>query len=146
VSPAGCTSYLGRARLLFGMGHLDSHQVESDAIAYSGIGREASGRLRQLLHHRYELLSPIAVAASVVDKFFHLGDERPALGRCGHDDPPSPTELEKALFSQQPKGAQHGVRVHPEHGGEILGLRDALTGTSFTVGDRSPDVGSDLFV
>jgi len=42
--------------------------------------------------------------------------------------------------------AQHGVLVHAEYRGEVLGQREPFAGFRLTVGDRPADLSRDLLV
>jgi hypothetical protein len=55
-------------------------------------------------------------------------------------------ELEQAFLSQLPQRAEHGVRVDPEHGREVLCRRESLTRLRLALGDRSTDLRRDLLV
>ena len=57
-----------------------------------------------------------------------------------------PDQLQESLVSKDTQRPQHGIGVHAEHGGEILGLRDAVSGVSLTLSDGSPDLGGNLIV
>jgi hypothetical protein len=66
--------------------------------------------------------------------------------RSRNRDPTATPELEQTLIPEQAQGAQHGIRVHPQHGGEILGRRKPFPRLRFAFGDRPSDLAGDLLV
>jgi hypothetical protein len=68
------------------------------------------------------------------------------LWAAGDADGASAAHFEQAFVAQQPEGAQDGVAVYAEDGGEVACLGDAVAGTRFAVGDRAADLGGDLLV
>jgi Tol biopolymer transport system component len=67
-----------------------------------------------------------------------------SIGFTGNGDAPSPTELQHAIVSQQPKCPKHRVGVHTEHCSEILRRRKAFPWSGLSVCDRSPKLGGHL--
>ena len=56
----------------------------------------------------------------------------------------TPAELQQALVPEQVQGPEHGVLVHAEHRGEVLGQRKPLARSRLTVRDGPPDPRRDL--
>jgi hypothetical protein len=69
-----------------------------------------------------------------------------AIGRAAHGHATAALELQHSLVTQLVEGAQHRVGVDAEDSREVPRRREALTGLGFTVGNRPPDLASDLFV
>ena len=84
------------------------------------------GALGQVADHLDEFLSAVAVPAGEPDQAPGLGEDRTALRCPGDRDAPAAAELQQALVPEQVQGAQHGVLVHAEHRGEVLGQREPL--------------------
>ena len=93
-----------------------------------------------------QLVCAVALPAGELDELPRPLDDRAALGSAGDRDPTSAPELEQPLVSQQSERTQHGVRVDPEHGGEVLGRRETFSGLCLSLGDCPADLGGDLLV
>jgi hypothetical protein len=93
-----------------------------------------------------EFVGAVAVLAGVVDEFAGLLKDGAAFGGTGDGDAAAAAEFEESFVAEQPEGAQHGVGVDVEDGGEVFGGWQAFTGFGFTVGDGAADFGGDLFV
>lgn len=99
-----------------------------------------------MLDDLHEFLDSIAVTTGEADKVLGLHDERASLGRRGDRDAAPAAELEQAFVPQLPEGAQDGVGVHGEHGGEIARRREPFARFCLAVGDRAANLGPDLLV
>jgi hypothetical protein len=99
-----------------------------------------------MLHHGDQLVAMVAMAPAELEEVLHPRQDGATLGRAGHGDGPSTAEFNEPLFSQETQCAEHGVGIHPEHCGEVLGLRDPFTRTGFSLGDRSSNIGGHLFM
>ena len=86
------------------------------------------------------------MSTRVLDKFSRLVKHGAMFGCGGHGHAASAAELQEPLLAKDAEGAQHGVRVHSEDGGEVSSRRESLTGRGFSVRDRAADLGRDLFV
>jgi len=89
---------------------------------------------------------PKPVLAGEPDQVPGLGKDRAALGCPGDRDAPAAAELQQALVPEQVQGAEHGVLVHAEHRGQVLGQREPLARSGLAVRDGPPDPGRDLLV
>ena len=56
-------------------------------------------------------------------------------GSAGHRHPATASKLKDPLVAQDPKGAENGVGVDPQHGREVLGWWESLSGASLAIGD-----------
>ena len=71
--------------------------------------------------------SSSTLATGEVDELSGALDDGATLGRpCNRDAAPAP-KLEQPLVAKHAQGTEHGVRVDPEDGGEILGRGKALS-------------------
>lgn len=84
--------------------------------------------------------------AGEADELLGASDDGAALGAAGDRDPASPPELEQPLIPEEAQRAKDGVGVDLEHGSEVAGGWQPLTGLRFAVGDRTPDLGGNLLV
>jgi hypothetical protein len=100
----------------------------------------------QVVQQCHKFVPPVPMGSGESDQLLGLGYHSASLGCSGHHDRPSPPQLKKPLVSQHSQGAQHGVGVHSEHGGQILGLRNAVSGACLPFGDGPADIGSDLLM
>jgi hypothetical protein len=93
-----------------------------------------------------QLVESVAVATGEVDEFLRFLNDGAAF-RCRCDrDAASATELEQSLVTQHPEGAEDGVRVDAEDGGQVLSGWEALSRLRLSFGDRPADLGGDLLV
>ena len=58
---------------------------------------------------------------------------------AAHGDAATAAEFDKTFIPESAQPAEHGIRIHPEHGRQIPGWRQPLTCDRLTFGDRSPD-------
>ena len=65
---------------------------------------------------------------------------------AGHADAAAAAELEHAFIAEQSQGAEHGIGVHAQHCGQILGRGEPFTGLGLAVGDGAADLACDLLV
>ena len=84
--------------------------------------------------------------AGVLDEFSGALDDGAAFGGADHGDAAAAFELQESFVAQQPQGAEDGVGVDVEDGGEVLGRGEAFAGLGFSVGDGAADLGGDLLV
>src|SRR4029453_9605829 len=103
-------------------------------------------RSGELVDEGDQLVDAVSVMTREGDEFPRLLDDGALGRRAGDRDAAAAAELEQAFFSEQPQRPQHGVRVDPEHGGEVLRGREPLTRLGLALGDRAPDLRGDLFV
>ena len=88
----------------------------------------------------------IALPARELEQVFHPRQDGSVLRRADHGDPPAAAELQQSFVSEDVQGPQHGVLVHPEHGSDVLGEGQAVSGASLAVGDGAPDLRGNLVV
>jgi hypothetical protein len=65
---------------------------------------------------------------------------------AAHGDAATAAEFDKTFIPESAQPAEHGIRIHAEHGRQIPGWRQPLTGDRLTFGDRSPDRRSHLLM
>ncbi len=82
------------------------------------------GQLPQNLEH---VLFAVPVEAGELEELLRPFDHGTPFGTARHRHAPATPELEQALVAQEPEGTKHGVGVDPEHGGQVLGRRQAFT-------------------
>jgi hypothetical protein len=104
------------------------------------------GHLADGVDELVEIIETVAVPPRKLDKLSCSLDDGTTLGSPRNRDASTPTELEESFLPKDLQRTQHGVLVHPEDGGEILGRRQALTGLGLTVRNSSPYLRRDLFV
>jgi hypothetical protein len=73
-------------------------------------------------------------------------DDGTTLGRSRDRDAAAAAELEQAFVAELSEGAEDGVGVDAEHGGEVFGGWESFAGFGFAVGDGAADLACDLFV
>jgi WD40-like Beta Propeller Repeat len=73
-------------------------------------------------------------------------DDRTAFRRAGNRYAAAASELDEALVAKHAEGAEHGVRVYAEDGGEILRRRKTFSRPCFAVGNCPPDLCRNLNV
>ena len=100
----------------------------------------------ELLDDLDQFVGLVAVGAGVVEEFFRLFDDGAVLGCAGDGDAAAAAEFEEAFVAELAKGAEDGVGVDAEHGGEVFGRWESFAGFGFAVGDGAADLGGDLFV
>jgi hypothetical protein len=101
-------------------------------------------RLADALDDLDQLVSAVALLTSEADKLTGTSKDGPALGSPRHVDSASASELQQPLVSEQAERAEHGVRVHAKHRGEVTGRRQSFTGLCLAVGDSATNLGGDL--
>ena len=89
---------------------------------------------------RYPLL------ACEVDELSSALDDRAAFGCAGDRDAAAAAEFEQAFVAELAEGAEDGVGVDAEDGGEVFGGWESFAGFGFAVGDGAADLACDLFV
>ena len=68
------------------------------------------------------------------------------LGGAGDGDAAAAAEFEEAFVAELAEGAEDGVGVDAEDGGEVFGGWESFAGFGFAVGDGAADLAGDLFV
>jgi len=102
--------------------------------------------LGKRVEQRHHVVAPVTLRSGKVEKFLQSSDDGTTLRCTGDDDGPATTKLQESLVSKYTQRTQNGIGVHAEHSGEILGLRNAIAGSSLAFGDGSPDLGGNLIV
>src|SRR5262249_17670823 len=120
--------------------------ILSSPFARTALGAPGAGGLGQAFDDLDELFTPVAVLASQPQQIPGLGQQGAALRGAGHGDAAAAAELQQSLVAQQPQRAQHGVAVHPEHGRQVAGGGQPLTGRGLPLGDGAADLGGYLLV
>ena len=93
-----------------------------------------------------EFVGFVAVAPGVVEEFFGAFDDGALFGSAGDGDAAAAAEFEQAFVAELAEGAQDGVGVDAEDGGEVFGGRESFAGFGFAVGDGAADLAGDLLV
>ena len=70
----------------------------------------------------------------------------PSFWGAGDGDAATAAELEQSFVAQHAKGAEDGVGVDLEDGGEVFGWREPFSGFGFAVCDSAADLAGDLLV
>ena len=100
----------------------------------------------ELLDDLDEFVGFVALCAGVVEEIFGAFDDGALFGCAGDGDAAAAAELEQAFVAELAEGAEDGVGVDAEDGGEVSGGREPFAGLGFAVGDGAADLGGDLFV
>ena len=100
----------------------------------------------ELLNEADEFVGFVALGSSVVEELSCAFDEGALFGGAGDGDAAAAAEFEQAFVAQLAEGAQDGVGVDAEDGGEVFGGWESFAGFGFAVGDGAADLGGDLFV
>jgi hypothetical protein len=100
----------------------------------------------ELLDEVDELVGFVALAAGVLEEVFGLFDEGASFRRPGDRDAAAAAEFEQAFVAELAEGAEDGVGVDTEDGGEVFGGWESFAGFGFAVGDGAADLACDLFV
>ena len=77
--------------------------------------------LAEVLDDLDELVGSVAVAAGEVDELFGACDDGALFGGAGDGDAAAAAELEQSFVAEHAKGAEDGVGVDLEDGGEVFG-------------------------
>ena len=93
-----------------------------------------------------ELVGFVALAAGVAKELSRLFDDGALFGGAGDGDAAAAAELEQTFVAELAEGAEDGVGVDAEDGGEVLGGRESFAGFGFAVSDGAADLAGDLFV
>jgi hypothetical protein len=93
-----------------------------------------------------EFVGAVAVLAGVVDEVACFLEDGPPFGGTGDGDAAAAAEFEQSFVAEQSEGAEDGVGVDVEDGGEVFGRWEAFAGFGFAVGDGAADFGGDLLV
>ena len=89
----------------------------------------------ELLDDLDEFVGFVAVAAGVVEEFFGVFDDGALFGGAGDGDAVAASEFEEAFVAELAEGAEDGVGVDVEDGGEVFGGWESFAGFGFAVGD-----------
>ena len=100
----------------------------------------------ELLDEVDEFVGFVALGAGVVEEVFGFFDEGALFRGAGDRDAAAAAEFEQAFVAELAEGAEDGVGVDAEDGGEVFGGWESFAGFGFAVGDGAADVGGDLFV
>ena len=73
-------------------------------------------------------------------------DDGALFGGAGDGDAAAAAEFEQAFVAELAEGAEDGVGVDVEDGGEVFGGWESFAGFGFAVGDRAADLAGDLLV
>jgi hypothetical protein len=103
-------------------------------------------RLRQTTQEFNQLFFPIAIEPSELEELSGPLDDRSSFWRTRNRDAPPSLELQQSLVAQHPQRSEHGVGIDAQHGGEVLGRREALSAMRLPCGDGTPDLGRHLIV
>ena len=86
------------------------------------------------------------MAAAELHELAGMRDDTATRWRAGDGHPPTALEVEQAFVTEDPEGAQDGVSVHVELGGEIPGRRQPFPRGGLAVRDRPPYLRCHLFM
>src|SRR6476469_6687423 len=100
----------------------------------------------ELLNEADEFVGFVALGSSVVEELSCAFDEGALFGGAGDGDAAAAAEFEQAFVAQLAEGAQDGVGVDAENGGEVFGGWESFAGFRFAVGDGAADFARDLCV
>jgi hypothetical protein len=81
-----------------------------------------------------------------VEEVFGFFDEGALFRGAGDRDAAAAAEFEQAFVAELSQGAEDGVGVDAEDGGEVFGGWESFAGFGFAVGDGAADLACDLFV
>ena len=81
-----------------------------------------------------------------MEEVFGAFDEGALLGGAGDGDAAAAAEFEQAFVAELAEGAQDGVGVDAEDGGEVFGGWESFSGFCLTLGDGTADLGGRLLV
>jgi hypothetical protein len=100
----------------------------------------------ELLDEVDEFVGFVALGAGVVEEVFGFFDEGALFRGAGDRDAAAAAEFEQAFVAELAEGAEDGVGVDAEDGGEVFGGWESFAGFGFAVGDGAADLGCDLCV
>src|SRR6266566_5989990 len=100
----------------------------------------------QALDDLDDLLAAESVVPCEFEEFPGAGEHGAALGGAGHGDAAAAAELQEPFLPELVQRTEHGVLVHAQHGGEVLGQGQALAGGRLALGDGPADLAGDLIV
>ena len=100
----------------------------------------------ELLDDADEFVGFVALGAGVVEEFFGAFGDGALLWCAGDGDAAAAAELEQAFVAELAEGAEDGVGVDAEDGGEVFGGWESLAGFGFAVGDGAAELAGDLFM
>ena len=100
----------------------------------------------ELLDDGDEFVGFVALVAGEGDEFLGSGHNGALLWGSGDGDAAAAAEFEEVFVAELTEGAEDGVGVDAEDGGEVFGGWESFAGFGFAVGDGSADLACDLFV
>ena len=102
---------------------------------------------RNLLDDLSELIAPVPMMSSEVDKFTSPFEYRIAIGCTPADrDAATLTKLNEPLVSQRSQRSKHGVVVDAQDRGEVARCWETLARFGLSITDGTPKLRCDLFV
>jgi hypothetical protein len=93
-----------------------------------------------------EVIAAVAVPPGKFDELAHPDYELARGGTTGNRYPAASFEFEQALVAKDVQGAEDGVLVYTEHGGNVFGEWKPFTRTRLALSDRTPDLCCNLVV
>ena len=84
------------------------------------------------------------MSAGVVEEVSRAFEDGAVLWCAADGDAAAAAEFEEAFVAEFAEGAQDGVGVDVENGGEVFCWRQSFAGFGFAVGDRAADLTGDL--
>ena len=100
----------------------------------------------ELLDDSDEFVGLVALAAGVVEEFFGLFDDGALFWGAGDGDAAAAAELEQAFVAELTEGAEDGVGVDAEDGGDVFCGWESFARLGFAISDGAADLAGDLFV
>jgi hypothetical protein len=93
-----------------------------------------------------EFVGAVSLLARELDELACAHGDRALGWASGDGDAAAAAEVEKSFVAEHAEGAEDGVSVHAEHGGQILRGREPLARLCLAVCDCAADFRGDLFV
>jgi hypothetical protein len=100
----------------------------------------------ELLDEFDEFVGLVALGAGVVEEVFGSFDQGALFRGAGDRDAAAAAEFEQAFVAELSQGAEDGVGVDAEDGGEVSSGWESFAGFGFSAGDGAADLACDLFV
>ena len=102
--------------------------------------------LLQRLNKADQVITVVAVLAGLGEQVTRVGEQGGALGGAGDGDATAAAEFQQAFVAQEAQGAQYGVAVDAEHGGQVHGGGQAFAWADLAFGDSPADLRGGLLV
>jgi hypothetical protein len=99
---------------------LDQYRVVKESFR---IGCGVRALQADVLDHPYEFVELVALLSREADELFGSCDDGTLFRSAGDGDASPAPELEQSFVAELPQGAEDGVGVDPEHGGEVFRRR-----------------------